>query len=682
MASSTSASGVGDRRVRAALRLTLLVGVIAALGPPIDDNARFLAFVGAAFLIFALPPQPAFWRYPAALAAVAIAVWGAGLVPRVAIEEGHNVFLYPERQTVLERELPPSVFAFMRDQFLQQYPERTCRRRGGCWMNQKMPENIFAFSADSLSRPAKYSRVVDSIDFAGVEELRASFANDKGYNWYSSAHDLRRETMPFFVMYELPATIVGSDLCWRGHALWETDQATFEAKENERLDCRRIEPSDVGRRVYGVSILLDAPLAMTLNLPRAYGMGNLGATALHIAGVLAIVLLCVRLPLARIDVTARLREQATLMVLALGVVAVYALIRKTDYIFGGFPPLEGGNDGLTYEGIARSILLGVADGDIGEVLRGGRDVFHNMPGLPYFRALEKILFGTTNYLYAAVLLATPFVVWSLAKTVASRRWAWWFTVAFLFAPILGPVGLWYYTFLRRGVESGFAEALATTMFLAALAMTLRHLPSGPGRYALPGFVAGLLLAAAVLCRPNYGPGAAVLILLATWRLWQHRRLGEAIVAAAGFLPVLLMLWHNYYFGGVFVVATSSAESSATFTAPPSVYVAAAADMLRFDFDGEAFERLRLQWQRWLRHGYLLPLLLWLIYEVVRGNLSENARAIAYVALTQHAVLLFWNAKVRFTYLAWALTILALLGVVERASRTLATRWRARKPGAA
>ena len=677
MTSALSEVEIGDRRVRAGLRVVLLIGVIAALTPPIDDNFRFLAFAAAGFLILTLPLRRAPWRYLAAFAAVFLAIWLAALMPRVAIEEGHNVFVYPNEPTALERDLPPPVFAFMRDQFLEQYPERTCRRRY-CWMNSSLPDTVFAFSSDSIFEPARYSRVVDGIDFSSIGELRATFANDKRYNWYHSAHDLRRETMPFFVMYEVPGSIVGGELCWRGHVLWEQEGPTFDALNHTTMACRAITEGDVGHRVFGVSILNDAPLEMSLQLPAPYGFGAWAALMLHVAGTLMVVILCVRLPLSRQAVTPLFRQQATLMALTLIAVGAFVLFRQTDFIFATFPPLEGGNDGLTYEGLGRTILMAIADGDTMEALRGGRDVFKNMPGLTYFRALEKILFGTTNFLYAAVLLTTPFAVWAVARNVASSPWAWWSAVAFLFLPILGPVGLWYYTFLRRGVEAGFAEALAATFFFAGLALVLRHLPSPKGRYMAPGFVAGLCLAAAILCRPNYGPGAVVLIMFATWYLWRQRRLGEAIVAAAGFSPIFLMLLHNFYFGGVFVPATSSAGDDATVTLTPALYVTAAIDTMRFNFQSEALNTLLFQWERWFRGWFLLPLMLWLFYELVRGRLTWDARTIAYVALAQHAVLLFWVADTRFTYLAWSLTVLALLGTIEATGRRLGTHWRMSK----
>ena len=63
---------------------------------------------------------------------------------------------------------------------------------------------------------------------------------------------------------------------------------------------------------------------------------------------------------------------------------------------------------------------------------------------------------------------------------------------------------------------------------------------------------------------------------------------------------------------------------------------------------------------------------------MRGKLSADGRLIAYAALAQHGMLLFWNAKSRFTYIAWGLTIIALLPYLGKATRAIARRWRDRR----
>ena len=660
----------------AAIRVALLSGLVLALGLPINDSLRFLVLVATGFLVLTLPLKRDGWRYAAAAAVVAAAALLPALLPRAAIEEGHNVFLYPGVPTALERGLPAPVFAFMRDQFLDQYPRRDCGASPRCWLNHKMPDEVFAFSAEGLWRGPKYSRVVDRIGFDGLADFRGGFVNDLGYSWRSKAGEPDRHTMPFFVMYVLSERLTGGRLCWRGHVLWEGAGGDFEALAHAEFACRAIGDADSGRRVFGVSILLEAPLAMSLDLPGPYRAASLAALALRLVGVLGVVLLCLTLPTGRAAMPVKFRRQAILLVWSLAIMGAYVLTRRHDFIFAGNPPIKNLLDGLFFSEYARSILVGLVNGDVMEMLRGGQDVFVKMPFLPYIRALGHVVFGETNYQSSVVLIVLPFTVWAVAATVVSQRWAWWFTVSlFAIVPVLGHLGLWYYNFLHLGADMGHAEPIATALFFAALALVIHHLPAEKGGYALPGFVACLMFAVAVLCRPNYGPGAAIVIAVVTWRLWRQQRLAEAVIAAAGFVPIFFMVWHNDTFGGVFVLAAASAESRGVLSTPPAAYLEVARNLLNFDFD---FSPVRRQWSRWLHGGIYLPLLLWLIHDVVRGRLSANARLMAYAALAQHGVLLFWNAKGRFTYLAWALTIFALLPYFEKATRAIARQWRSRQ----
>ena len=45
-----------------------------------------------------------------------------GLLPRAAIEEGHNIFFTKGSNETLEREMPPEAYNFMKQQFLKRYP--------------------------------------------------------------------------------------------------------------------------------------------------------------------------------------------------------------------------------------------------------------------------------------------------------------------------------------------------------------------------------------------------------------------------------------------------------------------------------------------------------------------------------------------------------------------------------
>ena len=92
------------------------------------------------------------------------------------------------------------------------------------------------------------------------------------------------------------------------------------------------------------------------------------------------------------------------------VVALSVVIAIDDGSFlGGVRPFDGGDDGLFYDGVARSFCRKFLAGDIVGVLQGGENVFYyGGPGLRYFRAFEHIVFGE-SYLGYLSLLLLPFL---------------------------------------------------------------------------------------------------------------------------------------------------------------------------------------------------------------------------------------------------------------------------------
>jgi hypothetical protein len=62
----------------------------------------------------------------------------------------------------------------------------------------------------------------------------------------------------------------------------------------------------------------------------------------------------------------------------------------------------------------------------------------------------------------------------------------------------------------------------------------------------------------------------------------------------GFLPVFSMALHNWVYGHVFVLFSANAEHAAVLVMPPSAYVAAMHELLRFDFGGEHLVGGRLE----------------------------------------------------------------------------------------
>jgi hypothetical protein len=671
--SSQASATSGAWRKFAALLL-----VIAALGLPINDLFRYALLLIAAVAILAgtLTPRATAWL--AAFAVVMVAVFGKALFPAPRIDEGHNLFIVDLLGGALEQGLPAEAFALMLAEFDAQYPvELRCDRKlAGCWRGQALPDRTYAFSADGIYDQPAYSRRVTDIDFADATWLRLGFVNEMKYNWYGSVSDLERAsrlrgadlyrhpwqalfhqwrlTMPWFTMYRFPADFIGSRLCWTGDVLWEGPPEKFTVWRHAEMDCRTIETADVGRRIFGMAIAQDAPLAMRLQASAAIRWRQL------IEPMLALVAIC-----AVLGFLLRWRSYRPVLPFALVAAALLVALLNDASFIGGWRPHEGGDDGLFYEGAGRKIAQYLLVGDFANALRGEESVFYyGGPGLRYLRALERFIFGDTNLGYLSLMLALPALTYGVFRRFLPPDWALAMIIIFVALPIGALFGSSYFLYVKWAAR-GFADPAAAAFLLAGLLLLLGRTRDGPDAGFAPALGAGLLFFLALFVRPNLAPIAGVLLggagLAALWQA-QYRRLAGMCL---GFLPVLSMTLHNWYFGGAFVLFSGNAVIAEALPMPPSAYPAAIGELVHFDFSGGYFARGVTQLARWLAGPselfamvpiHALAIAVAMRVAVWGRGYDPWLRLTAWAALAGHPVAFFYLSYPRYYFLTWFLTL--------------------------
>jgi hypothetical protein len=676
-------SSIPDRSGNIGLwrRLAVLVLVIAAVGLPINDLYRYALLLLATVAIFVGTVSRDYVVWFAAVGVVALAIVGRTLFPAPLVEEGHNVFIVDGRGGALERELPAGAYQMMAAEFEATHPpERRCDPAVfGCWRGQGFPDRAFAFSADGIYQRAMFSRRVASIDFDDAVRLRLGFINDLDYNW-TGPSDLRRGTrgrgldrllhpwrltMPFFVMYRFPAAFAGSKLCWQGEVLWEGEGERFSRWHNRELSCRPIEHEDIGRRIFGVSIA--SPLAMNLEASIDIQLRRLIEPALALIAVAAVLMLLVRW-----------RERQLTLPYALIGLALGAIVLNDSSFIAGVRPFDGGDDGLFYEGAGRRITQHLLAGNFAAALEGGEKVYYyGGPGLRYFRSLEHFIFGDSFLGYLSLVLVLPFVVLAVFRRFFAPSAALALTLVFIAIPIGAVFGSSFFHYAKWAAR-GFADPAAAIVFLAGFVVLVR---GADIRFA-PALGAGLLFALALWLRPNLAPGAAVLLggagLVSLWH-GEFRRLAGLSI---GFVPVFGMALHNWVFGNALVLFSGNITEPGNFPTPPSVYIAALGDLVRFDWAAGNIGRIVRQWIGWLsgpsESAVTVPLhaaAIAVLIQVVRSARCEFwPRLTAGAALALHAVALFYPPTDRYHYLAWFLTFLVCAVWMREEGFALLRRW--------
>jgi hypothetical protein len=652
------------------VRLAALILVVAVLGLPIDNLVAYALLLAAALLILTGTLSTDRRRWFAALALAGAVVAGHLLWPAPQIEEGHNVFL-PGPAAARTSGLPADVLRVLGRQFDARYPpEKRCDDPArGCWRPDRTAEaDGYAFSADGIFDHPAYSRRVAGISFVDPIYLRLGVINELTYAWPDNSSDITRFdrdrrslnlfdryrlALPMFVVYRFPAAFSGSRLCWRGTVLWETGGERFDELTSADMQCRDITADDIGRRIFGISIAPGVRLAMMLDANRTTLFRRALEWGLTLGGVIGIIILLVRVEPRRLALP--------VMLIALTLLVVVFIDAQ---FIGGFRPLDSGDDGLTYEGYARRIVRHLLSGDFAQAWRGEENVYYFAPGLRYFRALERFLFGDTFLGYLSMILAFPLLVLALFRRFLTPCWALVIVLAFVATPagaLFGSSLFYYVVWAARG----FADPFAFILLFAALVLIV---PPRTGE--LPGaarvFASGLLFAAATFCRPNLVLASAVMVAGAglMW-LWQ-RQFGRAAALAAGFAALAASPLHNYLYGHSLVLFTSSVNLPQTLLMPPLDYARAALELLTFDFAGDHIRRALAQLGRWLSGPQewlvTVPLHAFGVATLVRVGLFGSRfdpwlRLIALATLLQHGIGISYINFVRYNLGTWLLTLL-------------------------
>ncbi|HUL90592.1 MAG TPA: hypothetical protein VLU23_20710 [Pseudolabrys sp.] len=660
------AAGAGWRKAGA------LVLAVAAVGLPVNNISDYALLLVLAVVIFCGDVRANLRAWMAAVAIVVIAALGQAFLSPARVDEGHNVFL---PSAALERQLPSEVYRYMAADFDSQYPPaRRCDpKKAGCWLSNGFPDSIFAFSADGIWRKAEFSRAVSGIDFSDPVWLRPSFVNELRYNW-TADNDVKRAmrdrrfwmgwhrwhlTMPWFEMIRLPASYVGSELCWRGTVMWEGEGEHFVATTGD--GCRDIKADDVGKRIVGVGIKPDT-LAMRLTPPWSVRLASFACGILLLIAAAGLVVTLVRV-----------RPGQMLMPAVIVVLSILVIALDDASFLGGVRPFDGGDDGLFYDGVGRLILQKLLAGDFYGALEGGETVFYyGGPGLRYFRALEHIVFGESYLGYLSIILLFPFLVYALFRRFLPDHWSLALILLFVAIPIGTIFGTSFVQY-EQWASRGFADPAAYILFIAGALLVVSKSARRAG--LVQPFFAALLFALAIFMKPVVAPAAAVLLGgagIAALYLQQWPRL---VGLCIGFLPVFSMALHNWVYGHVFVLFSANIEDSTVLTMPPSAYAVALHDLMALHLNTGPLRKVFEQIADWLggpAESYsTIPVnaagIAVLVYVVTRGRQFDPwLRLIGASALAQHAVALFYTAATaRYHFLTWLLTMLVVMVWCQR-----------------
>jgi hypothetical protein len=680
------------------IRGFILACVILSLGVPITTPLRAaIAFIAVFVSVFCerrrmrranvSSPRSMLKEalYPSLLSPFAIAVATlllSHLLPRLQIQEGHNVFLTEDKpDEILARGLPKPVFDLLREQFFEAYPktEWCDDEKWGCWRysikrEEASKARVFADSADALlSVPAKYSRVVDGIGFSSIETHRPGFTNTALVNWTPDKIP-NRARIPYFVMYELPPDAVGGSICFRGTVLWERSDSSFETIRAVPDEiCRIVAEPDAGMRVFGLSV--KSRLEMRLEPSAKFVLFDVLRGALACAGALLILFIAFQPNLSRLKAPA-----------FIAILSILAMLPTEIQNYFSYPIYPGSNDGLNYDRMGRLLARLFVEGNFSEFLRGQEMVFKLMPGMRYFRAFEKLIFGDTNIGQFFVMALLPLALYQVLRLLMTKRSAIEAACFFIFARTDISTELFcdrasYASLAMRGL----GEPLGTLLFCLGAYFLLRDEDHKPP--AADFFAGNLMMALSVFVRPNYIAGYALLWLWLFIKSYKRYGWRDYLLLLVACAPTLFIPLHDLIFGGQVVSGTNIASNPYNLHTPPSFYI----DLARAWIGSRVFEnsahagvvialmpKIKAQLVEWLPHWYNVVILMVAVLPLFLPKRLTQWRlaALAACCVGLHLPMLFYDSYSRYATLAWLLSAIVAGATMYRlAEGVIASRKR-------
>ncbi len=655
--------------------------LVTVLIPPINDLFRLTLLIGGLLLLL-FSQQKADGKRMALVTLVLLGIVLLRLsLPIAQVEERNHVFLTKGQQQnePWRTSLPAPILADFAQAFDRAYPpdKRCDPKTYGCWQFFSWPTEPVGWSADNFwQRKKDISRLDRSITVHDLTTARLGAFNDLTFNWYNTGadgkplSDIRRESAPFWLHFNLPPEAVGGKLCWQG-ALWQRNQesASLNRQDHKSIECETLSPSALPQDVWMGFIDPQDGSSLTLDWPASQKAWRGLDFALACLGVFCLVFFSLR---------PRWKELAYGASLTLAAAIVFAFYNPA--LFLGVLPYSGGDDGLVHSSYGREIVRALFNGEWMKALRGSEDVFYFMPGLRYFIALENILFGEMRYGEAMVVLFFPLLLWRLFKHLDIEIWTLP-VLALGFLPYaVNVIGMTYPSLIDLASRS-MAEPVGYSLWLAGLLVAVKNIKEPTESAATHWFLAGLLWALATFLRPNLVVASVLVIAFCGITLLRHRKRLSSLFLGAGFALLVVCLAHNFFFGGRFVLLTSAGQHAANLLMPPATYLEAARALGEGAWQKPCVLSTLKQFARWmgnnttgklqdmvlisLPHAALFMTLGILLFKNWRRKQNNRITGLLLSsALGLHLPLFFFHPDNRYAMLAWFVTFILLLTLLS------------------
>lgn len=641
--------------------LLLFITSFFILGLPIVEDYKFYFFLFFTILFFFFKLRQISYKKYITLFLIIFICLIFNNISKIKI--GHNIVILNEiSKKYYQENLPEKVFNFFDNNYTYRLENSICSRNDDtCWVNYDPEINLksginkqvfFYKSSNIFLNKTQFSYLTNYINFKNLKSLKINAINNLDFNFYNLDNLSKinhREYLPFFIYFELPQDYLKQPLCWKGNIFIEDDFKNFKQEYHSEFNCKKFDKVKSSINFYAVSDGTEN------NLIIKYVTYDF---LLEILIFLLFLVLCL-VWYFKFNI---LNLFKSVIYFALSLLVLFYI--NEDFHFG-FSIFSGGNDGIQYMSYSNRLYQYLSVANFYEFFKGMESIFYFPSSLRYFWVINKLFFGDTIYFYILVILLMPFIIFNILKMyVSSSRLILLFITLFFLTRAFEGYAFSNITMLQH-VYAGDAEPLAILFFLISLMIFFKFEKNNYNFNLFFFFLIGFTLFLSTSLRPNYFPTCFLLFLITFIRTFQIHKLNvNSFLLIFGFSFLLLIPTHNLFYGNQYYLFSSGSHHNTH--APIVIWIEVIRNFLSFNFESnEANSSIYKQLIRWIKPSdfhYILSFSISFILILISKNFKVITLCL--LSFSQHFVCLIYEPEGRYSYLAWFLTFMIIIYVID------------------
>ena len=564
------------------------------------------------------------------------------------IDEAHSAFITKSDISVIDTFLPKQLIDKLSNDLEKFDYDRYFEGRQSPAGDKFFIQDPYAFSADSFFQKNKYTRTVYNIDTKNRADQRMGQFNTRKFAMPYD-QDLK-ENFPYYALYELGNSFKNSKICGSGNVFISSTNIigdnlkllNFEELKNIKDvdNCYKLKNENYFIFAYSIGDYDNFNLKLEKN--KILQLKNNLKIFIYLLIIISLLFMI------------NFKDKVNLYLIAISILSSFILAYFNDpNVIFALRHVYGGSDGLIFSSFASSIVQNLSNGDLYQAFRGEEDIFYFQPGLRYYNAIFKVIFGETNFGYLITVSIFPFIIFLLFKKITTIKISYTLFFLFVFFPIFESIGFGHFNYVRQAIRL-HAESLAILLLIYCIYVifkneyknniNLKHL-----------ILIGLILSQVIFLRPNFAPSCLLISFYLIFENLRKKELLNILIFSFSLSFSFLCLVHNLYFGNQFVLFSSA-----------SVHILFTKDFSEFNFTeaNNFWHLLLIQLRDWNDIAYFprLIFLFFVLYNIKKYNYKNFIFWLILCCLSQHIVLLLTHASSRYAYLAWLLTFILFIKI--------------------